>query len=290
MSGQLDHSAGAPSRFALAGHPVHPMLILFPIALLLTAFGADVAFAVSRDPFFARAALWLAGAGVLAAMGAASFGLADFLTIERARAHRTGWVHAIGAGTTIVLAGASWLLRFGDPVGAVLPWGLAASGLVAATLLVTSWAGGDLPYRHLVGVSGHGGDGHGEGESAHQEKHRMSGAAGDHGGMAGGGHGGMPRGTAGPVFAVTRAQLAAVSLLTVLALVAGTVFATSQANLTVSARQVGNVVMPPGMAMRRDLPAEAMRDMAAVNSAAGRVEAPSNARGDQPLVARLDGA
>ena len=92
-----------------------------------------------------------------------------------------------------------------------------------------------------------------------------------------------------PAFAVTRAQLVAMSLLTVLALVAGSVFAASQGNLTVSARQVGNVVMPPGMVMRRDLPAESMRDMAAVNPATVRVDAPPDARGDQPLQARVDG-
>ena len=101
--------------------------------------------------------------------------------------------------------------------------------------------------------------------------------------MAHGGMAGMMRKSADPAFAVTRAQLVAVSALTVLALVAGSAFAVSQANLTVSARQVGDVVMPPGMVMRRDLPAEGMRDMAAVNLAAVRVEAPANARGDQPL-------
>jgi len=99
----------------------------------------------------------------------------------------------------------------------------------------------------------------------------------------------MMRKSDDPAFAVTRAQLVAMSLLTVLALVAGSVFAASQGNLTVSARQVGNVVMPPGMVMRRDLPAESMRDMAAVNPATVRVDAPPDARGDQPLQARVDG-
>ena len=108
--------------------------------------------------------------------------------------------------------------------------------------------------------------------------------------MAHDGMAGMMRKSEDPAFAVTRAQLVAVSALTVLALVAGSVFAISQANLTVSARQVGDVVMPPGMVMRRDLPAEGMRDMAAVDLAAVRVEASPNARGDQPLQARMEGS
>ena len=93
-----------------------------------------------------------------------------------------------------------------------------------------------------------------------------------------------------PAFAVTRPQLIAMSVLSVLALVAGTVFAVSQANLTVSAREVAGVVMPPGMAVRRDLSGASMRDMSAVDPRAVRSTAPADARGDQLLAPRLDGA
>src|ERR671918_2574518 len=68
-----------------------------------------------------------------------------------------------------------------------------------------------------------------------------------------------------PVSAVTRAQLAAVTVLTVLALVGSYVFAASRANLSLSAHDVGGLVMPPGMIMGRETTAEAMRDMAAVD-------------------------
>jgi FtsP/CotA-like multicopper oxidase with cupredoxin domain len=125
---------------------------------------------------------------------------------------------------------------------------------------------------------------HGAHGSPKEPAARSKGDRRGHEGMAG-----MMRKNPDPAFAVTRVQLAAMSLLTVLALVAGSVFAASQANLTVSARQVGNVVMPPGMVMRRDLPAEAMRDMAAVDPAAVRVQASANARGDQVLHARVEG-
>ena len=128
----------------------------------------------------------------------------------------------------------------------------------------------------------------GGGRKEKPERKTEASGAGPHG-SAHAGMAGMDRKTDDPAFAVTRAQLVAMSLLTVLALVAGSVFAASQANLTVSAREVGGVVMPVGMVMRRDLPAEAMRDMAAVDPNAVRVEAPATARGDRPLEARLDG-
>ena len=292
----MDHTAAAPSRFALAGHPIHPVLVPFPIALLLAAFGADLAFAVSGDPFFARAALWLAGLGALAAAGAAVFGLADFLTIERARAHTVGWVHAIGAGTTIVLAAASWLARVGDPIGVALPWGVALSGLAGASLAVTGWAGGDLPYRHLIGVSGHGDDTHGEHGSAEvtgakgmdDMAHGRPGGSDAFPGAHGGGHGAMGDAAVDPAHAVTGPQLAAVSALTVLALGAAVLWSVGSANLTLSARTAGGAVMPPGMVARRDLSAEAMREMSAVDLRNVRYRAPADAAGDRALEPRIE--
>jgi manganese oxidase len=90
-------------------------------------------------------------------------------------------------------------------------------------------------------------------------------------------------------YQVTGPQLAAVTFLTLLALAAGVLIAISYANLTLSSRDVGGAVMPPGMIMTRDLPAEAMRDMAAVDPRAVAYTAPADARGDQSLEPRLEG-
>jgi FtsP/CotA-like multicopper oxidase with cupredoxin domain len=92
-----------------------------------------------------------------------------------------------------------------------------------------------------------------------------------------------------PAFEVTRPQLVAMSALTIFALIAAVVFSMGRANLTIPAREVASVVMPPGMAARRDLSAASMRDMAAADPRAVRYEAPVDARGDQPLVPRVDG-
>jgi FtsP/CotA-like multicopper oxidase with cupredoxin domain len=87
---------------------------------------------------------------------------------------------------------------------------------------------------------------------------------------------------------VTRPQLAAVSLLTVLALVAAVLWSASYANLRIGADDVKGAVMPPGMIMTRDMPAAAMRDMAAVNPDDVSYTAPADARGDQPLQPRIE--
>jgi hypothetical protein len=87
---------------------------------------------------------------------------------------------------------------------------------------------------------------------------------------------------------VTRPQLAVVGLLTVLALVASVVIPAMFVNLTYSAEEVGGAIMPPGMVMSRDTPADAMREMAAVDPDEVAYEAPAGARGDRPLEPRVE--
>ena len=117
----------------------------------------------------------------------------------------------------------------------------------------------------------------------------------DDGAMAGMDHAGMAgrdMGTEGggdPAFGVTRPQLVAVSLISLVALAAGLVYAAATVNLGLGARDVGGAVMPPGMVMTRDTPGEAMRDMAAVDPTSVSYRAPVDARGDQPLEARIEG-
>ncbi len=86
----------------------------------------------------------------------------------------------------------------------------------------------------------------------------------------------------------TRAQIAAVSLLSVLALTAALIFSASYANLRLSARDVGGAIMPPGMIMTYDTPGQSMRDMAAVDPRTVSYTAPADARGDQPLEPRVE--
>ena len=313
-----DHTQGVPSTAAVGGHPVHPALVPLPIGFLVGALGADLGYWWTSDPFFARAALWLTAAGVGSGALAAIPGLVDFLTIQRARVHRIGWVHALGNGAVLLLAAASWMLRLGDPAARVLPWGLALSALTAGLLLVTGWTGGELAYRHMVGVTGHGGHeaAHASDEedpTMHQDPHghagghrppqtaqqpspadrrqRPSSAPGhdEHGGHAGTpGMAGMAGGPIDVAYRVTRPQLAAVALASVVLLAGALLLSAARVNLGLGADDVGGLVMPPGMIMTRDTPGQAMRDMAAVDPTEVSYRAPVDARGDQPLSARLE--
>jgi FtsP/CotA-like multicopper oxidase with cupredoxin domain len=87
---------------------------------------------------------------------------------------------------------------------------------------------------------------------------------------------------------VSRAEIAAVTTLTTLALVAAIIWSAAHVNLTIGAHEVNGAVMAPGMIMTRDTPAEAMRDMAAVDPDAVRYVAPPDAQGAQLLEPRIE--
>lgn len=148
---QDDMSRGVRSTASIGGHPIHPMLVPFPIAFLVGALATDIVFAATGDPFWARASAWLIGAGVVMGAVAAVFGLTDFLTIRRARGP-TGWIHFIGNLCAVIVALINVLLRIGDTASAVLPTGLVLSLVTVAILLVTGWMGGELAYRFKIGM------------------------------------------------------------------------------------------------------------------------------------------
>ncbi|MQB02257.1 MAG: DUF2231 domain-containing protein [Actinobacteria bacterium] len=67
-----------------------------------------------------------------------------------------GGLHVEVSGGPVVsrgLAVVSLRLRVGDMEGAIAPWGLVLSVVIAALLTITGWLGGELSYRHLVGVN-----------------------------------------------------------------------------------------------------------------------------------------
>jgi uncharacterized membrane protein len=142
------------SRAAIAGHPVHPMLIHFPVAALIALVGADAAYVYGGDPFWARAGLWLAGVGALGGWGASVAGLIDLLTVSQIRRLVTAWGHALMAVMMLSLATLNWRLRLGDDPGEyVMPWGMGMSLLTAAFISLASYLGGRLVYENAVGVN-----------------------------------------------------------------------------------------------------------------------------------------
>jgi uncharacterized membrane protein len=148
--------SGVPSTVAIAGHPLHPLLVTFPIAFLVGVAGTDAAYWLTSDPFWARASFWLIIAGLVTGVVAALTGMSDFLKIDRVREHTAGWAHMIGNVVALGLSLINLVLRWNNIVGGVLPTGIILSVIVAAVLGATGWYGAELVYRHKVAVIGYG--------------------------------------------------------------------------------------------------------------------------------------
>ena len=104
------------SRVKVAGHPLHQMLLVFPLGLLATAVVFDVIFLVTDNPTWTQAAFYMIGAGVITGLMAAVPGALDWWAIPRGtRAKRVGLIHGVGNVVVVVLFAFSWLLRRDNP-------------------------------------------------------------------------------------------------------------------------------------------------------------------------------
>jgi uncharacterized membrane protein len=140
------------SRVKIAGHPVHPMLIVFPLGLLATAVIFDVIHLISGNSQWALVAYYMIGAGVIGGFLAAPFGLLDWLAIPRGtRAKRVGLWHGLLNAATLLLFLLSWLLRREN--AELPPTGAVVAGLAGIAIsVIGAWLGGELVDRLGVGV------------------------------------------------------------------------------------------------------------------------------------------
>jgi uncharacterized membrane protein len=139
------------SAVALVGHPIHVMMVHFPIAFVLATLGVDVFYWWTGDPFWVRVGLWSAGIAFWTGVAASIVGTAEILLVRGIRVLEASWSHAVAAMTLVAIAGANWGLRLVDP-GSILPHGLVLSGIAAAMTGFAGWHGGKLVFDHGIGI------------------------------------------------------------------------------------------------------------------------------------------
>jgi uncharacterized membrane protein len=140
------------SRAKLLGHPIHQMLIVFPLGLLAMAVVFDLLAIGLAQGYWSEIAYWMIAAGVVTGLLAAPFGLIDWVAIPSAtRAKRIGALHGIGNVIVIAMFAMSWMMR-GDAPASPGALALALSFAAGGLALVTGWLGGELVDRLAVGV------------------------------------------------------------------------------------------------------------------------------------------
>src|SRR3569623_1795135 len=141
------------STAQIAGHPMHPMLIPFPIVGFVGTFLVDIALKSTGDEFWYRMGLWLLGVGLIFAALAALAGLIDVLSDTQIRNLDDAWMHAGGNIIAVLLELVNFYQRYSGGATSASGTGIWISLVVVVILLFTGWKGWEMVHKHHVGVS-----------------------------------------------------------------------------------------------------------------------------------------
>ena len=137
----------------IARHPIHPMLVPFPIACFVGTLVTDLAYWRTADMMWANFSSWLLLVGLIMAGLAAIAGLIDFLGNRLVRRQSAAWMHMIGNVVVVVLSLFNAFVHSRDGWTSVVPTGLVLSSVVVLLLLFTGWQGWTMVYRHRTGIA-----------------------------------------------------------------------------------------------------------------------------------------
>ena len=140
------------SRAKLLGHPIHQMLIVFPLGLLTASVAFDLAYAAAGNTDFSTVSFWTLGVGLAGGALAAVFGFADWMAIpSRTRAKRVGAVHGGVNAVALIMFLQSFIVRYATPQEPP-EFSIVVSSVAVVLVAVGGWLGGELVDRLGVGV------------------------------------------------------------------------------------------------------------------------------------------
>jgi uncharacterized membrane protein len=139
------------STAKIGSHPIHPMLIPFPIVCFVLTFVADIVYVQNQNSGWATATHWLLGIGLTFAALAAVAGLTDFFGDKRIQG-ADAIKHMLANVTAVVLEAVNLVLRLNN-ADFIASTGVYISGVVVLILIYSGWKGGDLVFKHGIGVN-----------------------------------------------------------------------------------------------------------------------------------------
>lgn len=139
------------TRATVAEHPVHPMLIPFPIALWIFSLASDLIYLFDfGGPVWKDVALYTMVGGIIGGLAAAVPGYIDYRSLTEPVVVRLAQMHMIINVGLVVLFTINAGLRMLHGPEALVPVFLSALGVAA--LAVSGWLGGELVYVQGVAV------------------------------------------------------------------------------------------------------------------------------------------
>lgn len=150
------------SPASIGGHPIHPMIIPFPIALWVFSLVADLIYLWRGNPVWRD---WIAFytllGGIIMAAVAAVPGLIDWLSLKDREVFKIANWHARLNVIALLIFVASFYLRTSAGSELVsgshtIPLGLSVLGVILIT--ISGWLGGEMVFKHGVAVEAQSGD------------------------------------------------------------------------------------------------------------------------------------
>jgi uncharacterized membrane protein len=137
------------ARANIAKHPVHPMLVAFPIGLWVFSFACDIMFRVTGNVVWATVAQYCMGGGIVGAVAAALPGFIDLMAMQDPDTKKIAMAHGALNVLALLIFVAGFSVRTSAGPGTV-PFILSILGVV--TISVSGWLGGSLVYLHGAAV------------------------------------------------------------------------------------------------------------------------------------------
>jgi uncharacterized membrane protein len=142
-----------PTPTSVKGHPTHPMLVPLPIGLWTFALVSDAAFRLTHSGAWPAVAFYCIVGGVVGALLAAIPGFVDLLSIGDPVTRRVGVWHMTLNLIAVAIFAFNGYQRWQTPDHSGHAW-LTLIGFLV--ILVSGWLGGELVYRHRVGIDARG--------------------------------------------------------------------------------------------------------------------------------------
>lgn len=144
------------AKLKILGHPIHPMLVAYPIALFTVAFVTYIVYAVGNSDFWFKVAAYAGFWGLVTMAVAMIFGIVDFLGVPAGTAaKRHGLIHLIvnvGVAVCFIIITSQYMpkVNAAKPPSATL--GIIFSAIAFVLLVVSGYFGFELTQHDQVGT------------------------------------------------------------------------------------------------------------------------------------------